>query len=341
MKRLFGVLLLTIALVAGQADAKSYGSGGGKASGGARPAPAARAARAAPAPAAKAPAARNNVGSKPAPTASSSSGKKYGSGGVTSPPPQAAPSAQTNVGSKPKESSGFAGSQQQKEQSSAATYAASQQKREREKAAAYAKANPPPAPAPKPTYTDAKGQSRPIPKKDPEVDYLRGRLDGERYASRPTRVRSYYGSRYDYYYSRPVVVYGDHFSSAFHWWLLDQSLQTQAMWMYNHRYDMDQARYNALLSQNAMLAQQVNQLELQRLNRDAHWTPNGWEYDGMLDDNYVAGVYNPAPVADTYSYPSSPSAPISFAWMGTCFFWVVLVGIIGAVVWFIFIRERN
>ena len=41
-----------------------------------------------------------------------------------------------------------------------------------------------------------------------------------------------------------MVVYHDPYNSWFWWWLLDQSLETRALWAYNHRLDMDQARYH-------------------------------------------------------------------------------------------------
>jgi hypothetical protein len=346
MKRLISVLFVAMAMAVGSAAyGKSYGSGSGSPSGGSKPTPtkvSPPAPKATPAPTADAPKKADNAGSKPD-SSSTSSGKKYGSGDgnasggskktpppASSPPPpppsntsgqKTAPAANPSLGAKPSSGSNFAGSQQQKEQHSAQT---------------YAQKNPPPAPTPKATYTDAKGQSRPI-ARDPETDYLRGRLDGERYANRNNRLRNYYGPRYDYYYSRPVIVYNDHYSSAFQWWLLDQSLQTQAYWMYNHRYSMDAARYNYLLSQNASLAMQVSMLESQRAARDPHWSPSGWDYDAMLDDNYVAAVYNPAPVP-TYSDPG-PSGHF----FRNFFLCVLGCVIIGGLVWLVFFRdpERN
>jgi hypothetical protein len=162
------------------------------------------------------------------------------------------------------------------------------------------------------------------------VEYLRGRLDGERYANREQRVRNSYGDRYDHYRSQPVVVYNDNFSSAFHWWLMAQSIQTQAEWAYHHRNSMDQARYNAMLSQNAELAARVRSLEAQNVSRNNHWSPNGWDYDAMLDDNYVSAVYNP-----------QPSRPVSFKWVGTCFLWLLIIAAIGAAIWFVFIRDAD
>src|SRR4051812_31412138 len=50
------------------------------------------------------------------------------------------------------------------------------------------------------------------------------------------------------YWSRPVVVYRDPYSSFFWWWLLDRSLEDRAWWAYHHRFDMDPARYQSLLA---------------------------------------------------------------------------------------------
>ncbi len=68
--------------------------------------------------------------------------------------------------------------------------------------------------------------------------------------------------------SRPVVIYHDPYNSLFWWWLLDRSLDDRAWWAYHHRYDMDPARYQALVAQDQQLEARVEQLEAQQAPRD-------------------------------------------------------------------------
>ena len=316
MKRFIGVFLLSLGLIVGQADAKSYGSGGGS-------------------PVRSSSPSRSTSSPRPAPSprsssSSSTSTKHYGSGGgvVAKSSPVSTPSysAPSSFGSKPVSNPGFAGSQSQKEQHSAQ---------------AYARANPPPAPTPRSSYTDARGQTRTINTSDSSVSYLRGRLDGERYANRSTRVYSYYGSRYDYYRSRPVVIY----SSLFYYWLLDQPYSTRGDYVYHHRYDMDPARYAYYMS-DPMVASRVHYLESVNFSRNPYWAPTGWDYDGMLDDNYVASVYNPAPTP-TYdtpvSYNNQPAVYYGPSRAGHYFLWTFIWLVIGifviAGIYAVFMRQ--
>jgi hypothetical protein len=147
---------------------------------------------------------------------------------------------------------------------------------------------------PQGNYVDPKGVTRTIDPRDAQIRQLREDLNYERWSNRSWRMRSFYG---DYYWGRPVVYYNDPYNSFFWWWLLDQSLEYQALWAYHHRYAMDQSRYNYLLSQNAVLAARVNQLEAQNVARDPGYVPpNFQQRDLMYTDNYVRAVYNPQPV---------------------------------------------
>jgi hypothetical protein len=107
--------------------------------------------------------------------------------------------------------------------------------------------------------------------------------------TRPTRVWSVFNP----YWYRPVVVYHDPYSSFFWWWLLDRSIEDQAWWAYHHRYDMDPARYQALLANNQQLEARVAQLEAQQnVQRDATYTPTNLDRDLMYSDQYVNQSYN-------------------------------------------------
>jgi hypothetical protein len=90
-----------------------------------------------------------------------------------------------------------------------------------------------------------------------------------------------------------VVVYHDPYSSFFWWYLLDRSLDQQAMWAYHHRRDMDDARYRALLAKSAGLEAKVRQLEKDGVERDSGYTLPGVDPDLQYSDEFVEAAYNP------------------------------------------------
>jgi hypothetical protein len=87
--------------------------------------------------------------------------------------------------------------------------------------------------------------------------------------TRPARIYTVFNP----YYSRPIITYSDPYSSLFWWWLLDRSLDEQAYWAYHHRYDMDPARYQALLSHDAQLESRIAALEAQQVPRNPTYVP--------------------------------------------------------------------
>jgi len=115
--------------------------------------------------------------------------------------------------------------------------------------------------------------------------------DAQVLVSRPVRIHAFYAP----YYSRPVVVYHDPYSSFFWWWLLDRSLDDRAYWAYHHRYDMDPGRYQSLMATDQQLETRVAQLEAQAVARDPHYVPTGLDQDLMYSDHYVNQAYNTRP----------------------------------------------
>jgi hypothetical protein len=109
--------------------------------------------------------------------------------------------------------------------------------------------------------------------------------------SRPARTRVIF----EPYYTRPTVVYHDPYSSLFWWWLLDRSLEDRAWWAYHHRFDMDSARYQALLASDQQLEARVSQLETGQVARNANYVPAGLDRDLMYSDRYVAHAYSNRP----------------------------------------------
>jgi hypothetical protein len=109
--------------------------------------------------------------------------------------------------------------------------------------------------------------------------------------TRPVRVYNVFNP----YYSRPVVIYRDPYDSFFWWWLLDRSLDDRAWWAYHHRYDMDPARYEALMERDQQLETRVAELEAQQVPRDQNYVPPGLDHDLMYSDNYVEHAYSNRP----------------------------------------------
>ena len=141
------------------------------------------------------------------------------------------------------------------------------------------------------------------------------------FATRTTRMRTVYGSSYDSYLSRPVVVYHDPFDNVFFYWLMAQSLDTQANWVYHHQRDMDQARYSNLVAQNASLATRVQQLETLGVARDATYVAPGIDPDLQYDQSYAEQVVQPTVAA----------APVHFGnFLLVC---VALLGVVAIIFW--------
>ena len=67
------------------------------------------------------------------------------------------------------------------------------------------------------------------------------------------------------------------------------------MWAYNHRADMDAARYQELLNQDAQLQARVEQLEAQQTPTDPAYAPSGLDRDLMYSDEHLQHTYNTRP----------------------------------------------
>jgi len=141
-------------------------------------------------------------------------------------------------------------------------------------------------------------------------------------STRPVRIYNVFNP----YYTRPMVIYRDPYDSFFWWWLLDRSLDDRAWWAYHHRYDMDPARYEALMEHDQQLETRVAQLETQQAPRDANYTPPGLDRDLMYSDGYVEHAYSTRPTTS-----------------GRVAFWVFAVptatGVCGLFIWLIWFKR--
>jgi hypothetical protein len=135
--------------------------------------------------------------------------------------------------------------------------------------------------------------------------------------TRPRRVDLFYRP----YYSRPVVIYNDPYNSFFWWWLLDRSLDDRAWWAYHHRYDMDPARYQALVANDQQLESRVEQLEAQQVQRDPNFVPAGVDRDLMYSDQYVSRAYSNRPTRSgvigfwLFAVPTALGVSWFFIWL--------------------------
>ena len=141
-------------------------------------------------------------------------------------------------------------------------------------------------------------------------------------SSRPVRIYNVFNP----YSSRPWVTYQDPYNSLFWWWLLDRSIDDRAWWAYHHRYDMDPARYQALVASDQQLESRVEQLEAQQAPRDPNYTPPGVDRDLMYSDHYVQQAYS-----------NRPTTTGAFA------FWLLAVptalGVTGFFIWLIWFKR--
>ena len=141
-------------------------------------------------------------------------------------------------------------------------------------------------------------------------------------SSRPVRIYNVFNP----YSSRPWVTYQDPYNSLFWWWLLDRSIDDRAWWAYHHRYDMDPARYQALVASDQQLESRVEQLEAQQAPRDPTYTPPGVDRDLMYSDHYVQRAYSNRPTTS-----------------GVFAFWLLAVptalGVTGFFIWLIWFKR--
>jgi hypothetical protein len=128
----------------------------------------------------------------------------------------------------------------------------------------------------------------------------------------------------------PVVVYSDPYSTVFWYWLLQQSLQTRALWAYNHQPKMDPARYRDLLAKDGDLSSQVRDLEKSGTQRDPGYVPPGIDPDMMYTDEYLDSVANP-------TWPTFPG--IDTTVVETLGKILVVVLVLAFLCWLVFVKQ--
>ncbi len=284
---------------------------------------------------------RADGGTKPSPSSSKPSPppmRTFSSGTKPTPKPHVDPPKKYGSGTpKPEHSGGKYGSGKDHAPSTAGTKPkstydpkAAEAARKQESKQKFEKGT-----APAPAYTDAKGKTHTIDPKDRKISQLRSQLNHEKWQNRDLRERNFYQS----YYSRPIVVYHDPYNSFFWYWMLDRSIEQQAMWAYNHRASMDAARYNDLLSKNAELAGRVRALESQNVPRNPAYQPAGMqEADLMYTKDYVNAAYNPEPVQQVHTWRGA-GGPDGGSVIKVLLIIFLSLGIISLLVWLVFVKK--
>lgn len=254
----------------------------------------------------------------PAPVASSPSGRNYSGG--TSVPPNAGGSSTSG---QPPPKGKPTGSTFNSGMSTAAKKEESRQKYQA-------------ATAPKPSYTPPgpSGKSQPVKADSPHVQTVRRTVTHERYVTYDNRASVFYGG----YYGHPVY-YNDPFSPFLWGWIMSDAINShqRALWMYHHQYDMDSARYQAMLAKDAQLQAEINALKAQNLARDPNYVPPQMQEnpDVMYSKEFVDASYNPVAVAE----PSPSSGSIFWGAMKTVFWTLVAFSLVGVVIYFLFVKE--
>lgn len=193
------------------------------------------------------------------------------------------------------------------------------------------------ATAPKQSYTTPKGNSVNIKSDDKRVTQVRS-ITHENWVHRETRVSTFYST---YYLHPPVAVvhYNDPYSTFFWLWMLDRSIDDRARWAYNHRYDMDDARYRDMIAKDKQLEARIRQLEAEKKARDPNYVPTGMtEPDLQYTDEFVNASVNPTP--KPYNGPTLAGffygVWVLIKW---CFYIMLILGLIAGLLWVIFVKE--
>jgi hypothetical protein len=201
-------------------------------------------------------------------------------------------------------------------------------------------------PAPLPASPASRASSQPLPPLPPRSSYAsRGYATSSNLNSYPqstTRVVHHYPA-FSSYYSRPVVIYHDSYSSPFWYWLLDQPRPVRAAWYYNHQTTMDPARQAALVAADPALTQDVTQLAATAPTPDPNYTPPGIEPQAMTapveveatSDELPADASSQLPMSVTYGSVQRPLPGRSSSW----FSMAILLGGSALVIWLVFFKR--
>lgn len=160
--------------------------------------------------------------------------------------------------------------------------------------------------------------------RDARVKDLKRDLSYERMQNRELRRQQTFGG---YYGRQTPCCYSDPFGNMFFWlWLMDRPRQDRDTWVYNHRDEMDPARYEELRRKDTDLDRRLKELEAQGVKKDPSYIPSGVDRDLMYSDDHVKNVYKNA---HTSSFP--------WAWI----FGIVIILGLGYLIFFVRFNVRR
>lgn len=208
------------------------------------------------------------------------------------------------------------------------------------KAKQTSKATYKPSSAPKSSYKSKSGKTVNIDPNSSSTKNVRS-MSSNDYANRSTRVErhyhTHYGDRYDYYRSQPHVYVGGGYSSLFWYSMMDWSLERRAMWLYHNQHSINAQLYQQQL-QNAQLQAQIAQLQAQGVARNPNYVDSEYANspDLMYSDEYVTAAYNPVATPVVRRSAFGPGTIL-----GWFFTFVIIIGVTGALYYFIFVKKYD
>jgi hypothetical protein len=192
---------------------------------------------------------------------------------------------------------------------------------------------------PKSTYTVNGKAATVTPTQAKSQSTVRNYVTHERYVTYDNRARGFYGG----YYSSPVY-YSDPFSPFLFGYMMSSAINShdRALWMYHHRDQMDDARYQAMLAKDAKLEAEIAALKAQNLAVDPNYAPAGMDQDLQYNEDFIDASLG---VEDGFD-PSAGLPPVNNSSSGSggsvflaIFGGLVFLVIVGAVVYIFFFKD--
>lgn len=154
--------------------------------------------------------------------------------------------------------------------------------------------------SPAKSFKTKSGKTVKINKNSKSVKKLRKDFDSKKYATINKRAKETFVNVNVNSVPSTYYGYSDPYSAIFFAHLMSMSLQQQAMWAYHHRSEMDNARWQHMVSKNAQLEAEIAKLKSQDVAVDPNYTPKKVDHDLQYSDSYVNAVVGAKPVASPW-----------------------------------------
>lgn len=163
------------------------------------------------------------------------------------------------------------------------------------------------------------------PAKQPKQSYesLKKDLNFQKMENRQLRQQQNFSGHYNQPVPQQHSHYNDGFNIWFWLWLLDRPRSDRDTWVYNHKDQMDPARYAELKKNDTDLENRLKALEDQGVKKDSSYAPKGIDRDLMYSDEHVKKAYE-------------DKTKSGFPWM-----WFLVGLIIFGVIYLVFFTKWN